>query len=167
MSVPVTPMRKRKAVIWLTVPWKHYSVSLNGGVYKNVHAGWAIWIFQLNSLKLSPTQRSGQLLFLFSLSVYCTKLIYQEVYLKTNCGVKKAKGQPDSQLKASMKAARLKFSSPTAWLHREGREGCHVYVFFFRATYTRVLIIAHVALLFLFCRCQLLASASCEDGEWR
>ena len=78
-----------------------------------------------------------------------------------------AKGQPDSQLKAGMKAALLKFSSPTAWLHREGREGCHVYVFFFRATYTRVLIIAHVALLFLFCRCQLLASASCEDGEWR
>ena len=35
-----------------------------------------------------------------------------------------AKGQPDSQLKASMKAARLKFSSPTAWPHREGGEGC-------------------------------------------
>ena len=167
MSVPVTPMRKREAVIWLTVPWKHYSVSLNGGVYKNVHAGWAIWIFQLNSLKLSPAQRSGQLHFLFSLSVYCTKLIYQEVYLKTNCGVKKAKGQPESQLKASMKAARLKFSSPTAWLHREGREGCHVYRVLFQSYVHQSFDHCSCSSSVSVCRSQLLASASCEDGEWR
>ena len=37
---------------------------------------------------------------------------------------KKAKGKPDSQSKASVKTARLKFSSPTVWPHREGGEGC-------------------------------------------
>ena len=40
------------------------------------------------------------------------------------CVQKKAKRQPDSQLQASVKAALLKYSFPTAWPYQQGGEAC-------------------------------------------